>query len=52
MLFRSEPLFESVVMSLYKTRNIELVNFIGCLLYTSTLLGIVISFRLVQPEKA
>lgn len=29
LFFVWEPLFESVVMSLYKTRNIELMNFIG-----------------------
>lgn len=37
LFFVWEPLFESVVMSLYKTRNIELVNFIGFKNYISVM---------------
>ncbi len=37
LFFVWKPLFESVVMSLYKTRNIELVNFIGFKNYISVM---------------
>ena len=37
LFFVWEPLFESVVMSLYKTRNIERVNFIGFKNYISVM---------------
>ena len=37
LFFVWEPLFESVVMSLYKTCNIELVNFIGFKNYISVM---------------
>ena len=37
LFFVWEPLFESVVMSLYKTRNIELMNFIGFKNYISVM---------------